>query len=585
MRLIDLVGRVALHVADPGHRPGLCIKGSVAGYRSLFPLPAGSAAYSAVVEKAEGDEMGKVDSLSMWLREPNFPWIDQSVGALLQYRASHDADRAALHWPEAGGTVTTLTYADVYREASRMARGLLEFIEPGEAVAVCSPNSVEWVLLEYACALAGVVLVPMNPAMREDEFVHILGMTDSRMVLAVDQYRGRDVIDTLRSAASSCAGRPPVHELGSWARSTDGTRRLPFVDPKAPFVIQYTSGTTGRPKGAVLDHVASVNAGALWVGGWGHTADDILVTAAPLHHIGGSVAIVLGALATGSSFGTMAHYDVDQLISFVKNTAATVMAAVPTILYDLLAQPGFSPDQLPSLRTVMGGGAYVPPETIRTVESRFGVECVVSYGQSEAPAFLQSSRNDPPELKATSLGRPLAGRDVRIALPDGSTAGDGVVGEICTRSDMRMVGYLGQPEATAKVLDEDGWLHTGDLGAMDENGYVTSHGRARDVIIRGGENIYPDEVEAVLSTHESVSAVAVVGQPDIRWGEVPVGFVVLNPGYDMDEVLLMEYGRERLASFKVPKKWIRTEAMPLTSSGKVRRVELRKTLADRVESG
>lgn len=146
---------------------------------------------------------------------------------------------------------------------------------------------------------------------------------------------------------------------------------------------------------------------------------------------------------------------------------------------------------------------------------------------------------------------------------------------------MRMVGYLGQPEATAEVVDDDGWLHTGDLGAMDENGYVTSHGRARDVIIRGGENIYPDEVEAVLSTHESVAAVAVVGQPDVRWGEVPVGFVLLNPGYDMDEARLMEYGRERLASFKVPKKWIPIEAMPLTSSGKIRRVELRKALSEK----
>ncbi|WP_156766215.1 class I adenylate-forming enzyme family protein [Mycobacterium sp. E342] len=525
--------------------------------------------------------MGKVDGLSLWLRDPDFPWIDQSVGALLEHRARHDAGRVALYWSAAGGTITALTYADVYRDACRIARGLLELVEPGQAVAVCGPNSIEWVLLEYACALAGVVLVPMNPAMREDEFLHILDMTDSRVVLAVNEFRGRGVVDSLRSAAGSCAGRPQVLELVDWAGSTDGTNSLPTVDPKAPFIIQYTSGTTGRPKGAVLDHAASVNAGALWVGGWGHTADDILVTAAPLHHIGGSVAIVLGALAAGSSFGTLATYDVDQLIAFVKNTAATVVAAVPTILYDLLERPGFSPDQLPSLRTVMGGGAYVPPEAIRTIESRFGVECIVSYGQSEAPAFLQSSRDDPPELKATSLGRPLAGRDVRIALPNGVTARDGVVGEICTRSDMRMVGYLGQPEATAEVVDDDGWLHTGDLGAMDENGYVTSHGRARDVIIRGGENIYPDEVEAVLSTHESVAAVAVVGQPDVRWGEVPVGFVLLNAGYDMDEARLMEYGRERLASFKVPKKWIPIEAMPLTSSGKVRRVELRKALSEK----
>lgn len=525
--------------------------------------------------------MGKIDGQSLWIRESDYPWLDLSVGALLEQRARSDADRAALHWYEHPDRLSTLTYEDVFRESSRLARGLLELVEPGETVAVCSPNSIEWVLLEYACALSGTVLVPINPAMREDEFAHILGMTSCRTVFTVDTYRGRNIGTALRSVGDASVPGLRVFDLADWAATATSGGTLPAVAPNSPFIIQYTSGTTGRPKGAVLSHAASINAGALWVGGWDQRADDILVTAAPLHHIGGSVAIVLGVLATGSSFGTLGSYSVESLIALVKAARATVMAAVPTILYDLLEQPGFSPDQLPELRAVMGGGAYVPPESIRTVESRFGVECVVTYGQSEAPAFLQSRRDDPPELKATSLGRPLPGRDVRIALPDGSTASDGVVGEICTRSEMRMVGYYGQPQASAEVIDSGGWLHTGDLGTMDANGYVTSHGRARDVIIRGGENIYPDEVEAVLSTHEAIAEMAIVAESDPRWGEVPVGFVVLKDGHDLEDAELLEYGRDRLASFKVPKKWIRTEALPMTSSGKVRRVELRKMLSQR----
>jgi fatty-acyl-CoA synthase len=249
-------------------------------------------------------------------------------------------------------------------------------------------------------------------------------------------------------------------------------------------------------------------------------------------------------------------------------------------LFDLLDRPGFIPQEVPHLHTVVGGGAFVPPDTIRRVEEQFGVQCIVSYGQSESPAMLQTQRDDAADIKAGSLGRPLPGRDVRIALADGTTAADGVVGEICTRSKMAMLGYIGQPEATAEVIDGAGWLHTGDLGEMDANGYITFHGRARDVIIRGGENIYPDEVEHAMLDHPSVSAVAVVGAPDERWGEVPVGFVLPAPACDIDGEDLTTFGRRRLAPFKVPKRWVAVTSFPLTSSGKVRRVELRERLSD-----
>lgn len=524
--------------------------------------------------------MGKVSGVSLWLQDPNVGWVTQGVGELLRHRAEHDGSRPALHWPHPGGGVATVDYATLYTEARRLARGLLEHVSPGDAVAVYAPNSVEWVLLEFACGLAGTVLVPMNPAMADSEVAHILSMSRSRLVLADEEYRGSAIGDRIRAVAAQRWPQLPVLNLKQWARVADGSVDLPDLPADSRFLIQYTSGTTGKPKGAVLTQEAALNAGGLWCTDWGHTADDVLVSAVPLHHVGASVAIVLGSLVTGASFGLMHQYDPAQLLNMLKSTRATVTAAVPTMLLDLLGLPGANQVELPHLHTVMGGGAFVPPEAIRAVEERFGVRFVVTYGQSESPAILQTRRDDPIEVKAGSLGRPLPGRDVRIVGSDGVTLPDGEVGEICTRGKIRMLEYIGQPSETASVIDEDGWLHTGDLGSMDVNGYVTSRGRARDVVIRGGENVYPDEVEATIGQHTGVSAVAVVGKPDARWGEVPVGFVVPEPGYQPRPEDLVAFGRERLASFKVPRQWFFLSSLPMTASGKVRKVQLQSLLED-----
>lgn len=524
--------------------------------------------------------MSKASGTALWLSDRVDDWISASVGEVLARRAEENAGDPAVQWIDPDGTVTTLSYGELYTESVQRARRLSSLAGHGETIAVLAPNSLEWLLVEFASALAGTVLVPINPAMGDEEVAHILDLTHAGVLLTVDDYRGRPLDARMRTLAATRTDPLRVLNMATWTEEVEASGDLPPVRPDHPFIIQYTSGTTGRPKGALHTHQAALNAGATWCRDWGHGADDVLATAAPLFHVGGSITVALGTIALGASVALMASYDPALLVRVLETTGATVLAAVPTILFDLLEQTGFSPDQVPRLRTVMGGGAFVPPETIRSIEEQFGVRCVVTYGQSEAPAILQTRREDPIDIRATTLGRPLPGRDVRIVRPDGSTADDGEVGQICTRSDMRMLEYFGQPVQTAEVIDADGWLHTGDLGSMDANGYIRSHGRARDVIIRGGENIYPDEVERILRQHDSVLDVAVVAAPDPRWGEVPVGFVQPSPGRDIDTAVLTDFGRTKLAGFKIPRRWVIVEDFPRTATGKIRKVDLRQQLSD-----
>jgi fatty-acyl-CoA synthase len=301
----------------------------------------------------------------------------------------------------------------------------------------------------------------------------------------------------------------------------------------------------------------------------------VLAGPLPLHHVAGTIGGLLANLTVGASFAFLPAYEPTAVIRLVEATDATVLAAVPTMLHDLQRQPQFDPARLSSLRVVLGGGAPVPESTVRDIEATFGVEFLVAYGQSESVGIAQTFPGDPPDVKARTIGRPNPGREVKIADPVTSAPVPvATVGEICQRSRQQMTHYLGMPEATAATIDADGWLHTGDLGAMDDAGNITIRGRARDVIIRGGENIYPEQVEAAYTDAPGLVAVAVVAGPDARWGEVPVGVVVLEPDASLDERALEDHGRRRLAGFQVPRHWVIVDELPLTASGKVRKVEL-----------
>jgi fatty-acyl-CoA synthase len=506
-------------------------------------------------------------------------WLDETVGQLLARQADATPDAPAIHWLDGDDTLVTWTYRDLSSRAARVAKAMRASVVRGGRVAVCAPNSLEWIAAFYAAAQLGATFVPVNPAMGQRELEQILGLTAPDLVLGAESFRGVALGDRLRSIVDRLPRSARLATLVPFVADAQAlTPDLSIADdPSFPALVQYTSGTSGRPKGAVITHAAAVNIAANFVHGWGHGPDDVLVGPLPLHHVAGTIGGLLANLTVGASYASLPEYEPRAVIRLVEATHATVLAAVPTMLFDLQRQTGFDPRRLSSLRIVLGGGAAVPQSTVRDIEATFGVEFLVAYGQSESVGIAQTSPGDPADVKASTIGRPNPGREVKIADPEtGVPLPVGSVGEICQRSHQQMTHYLDMPDATATTIDADGWLRTGDLGSMDELGFITFRGRLRDVIIRGGENIYPDQVEAAYADAAELLGIAVVAGPDERWGEVPVGVVVVAAGAVLDEAALEQHGRERLAGFQVPRRWVVVDELPLTASGKVRKVELER---------
>jgi fatty-acyl-CoA synthase len=524
--------------------------------------------------------VGKLDGpTSYWAADRPAVWFDETVGRLLARQVAATPDAPAIHWLNDDGTLVTWTYRDLWSRAARVAAAMRACVEPKPRIAVCAPNSLDWVAAFYAAAQVGATYVPVNPAVGKLELEQILSLTAPGLVLGAESFRGVALGDRLRGVVDRLSG--PIHLAPLAAFVAEAQTLAPddviADDLTSPVLVQYTSGTSGRPKGAVITHAVAVNIAANFVHGWGHGPDDVLAGPLPLHHVAGTIGGLLANLTVGASYASLPAYEPRAVIRLVEATNATVLAAVPTMLFDLQRQPGFDPRRLSSLRVILGGGAAVPESTVRDIEATFGVEFLVAYGQSESVGIAQTAPGDPADVKASTIGRPNPGREVKIADPEtGEPVPVGIVGEICQRSSQQMSHYLAMPDATAATIDADGWLHTGDLGSMDDLGYITFCGRLRDVIIRGGENIYPDQVEAAYADAVDVVAVAVVAGRDARWGEVPVGVVVLAPDAQLDAPALEAHGRRRLAGFQVPRRWIVVGELPLTASGKVRKVELER---------
>jgi fatty-acyl-CoA synthase len=531
--------------------------------------------------------MGKVEGTSLWTADPPAVWLDETVGQLLARQSAATPDAPALHWLVDDQALVTWTYGDLHDRTARVARSMRAAVAPGARVVVCAPNSLDWVVAFYAASQAGATFVPVNPALGELELEQILTLTAPDLVLGTESYRGIALGDRLRAIADHLDRPARLAPLAAFV--DDGLAQPPETeiagDRAAPVLVQFTSGTSGRPKGAVITHAAAVNIAANFVHGWGHGADDVLAGPLPLHHVAGTIGGLIANLTVGASFAFLPAYEPAAVIRLLEGTGATVLAAVPTMLYDLQREPGFDPRRLSTLRIVLGGAAAVPESTVREIEVTFGVEFLIAYGQTESVGIAQTAPGDPPDVKARTIGRPNPGREVKIADAETSEpVAVGVVGEICQRSSQQMTHYLDMPEASAAAIDSDGWLHTGDLGSMDDAGYITFRGRARDVIIRGGENVYPEQVENAYSDAPGIAAVAVVAGPDERWGEVPVGVVVLAPDARLDERALEDHGRRRLAGFQVPRSWVAVDELPMTASGKVRKVELERSVRELLAS-
>jgi fatty-acyl-CoA synthase len=510
-------------------------------------------------------------TMSHWPAQALTPLLETTVGGVLRAAAWRAPDRVALIDPSR----REWTYGELLDEAERAARGLLTRFSPGEPVAVWAGNGADWVLLEFAAGLAGLTLVTVNPAYQAEELAHVLGHSGARGVF----LRSEAQAEILAQVRDRLPRLREVITLGEWP-SGDGAPPLPQVGAASPAQILYTSGTTGRPKAAVLTHRGLTNNARLAAEAIGLRAGDVMVNPMPYFHIAGCGLITLGLVQTLGTQVVMPRFEPARMLELTKRYRGTVIGGVPTMLTALLAAAARAPRDLSSLRIALSGGATVPPELVRQVEAEFGVPFTLTFAQTESSCSITVTRvSDTAADRAETLGRPLPQTEVKIAdIATGATVPCGTVGEICTRGYLVMDGYLGDPEATGAAIDSEGWLHTGDLGSMDERGYCRIAGRIKEMIIRGGENIYPREIEAVLASHPGVAEVAVVGVPDRFWGEV-VG-AVIRPASDVAETELADYCRGRLAAYKTPVRWLFTDAFPLTSTGKIRKDVLSAQLSE-----
>ncbi len=510
------------------------------------------------------------------------PVRDTTVGGILREAAEDRPDAEALVEARADGSIgRRWTYRELFNDAGRLADALLTRYAPGERIAIWAPNAPEWVLLEFAAGLAGVTLVTVNPAYQAKELAYVLQQSRSVGLCLVREFRGNPMLDIARAV---CTDLPVVREIvdiedaAAFFAKGNAARARPDVVADDAVQIQYTSGTTGFPKGAVLSHRNLTNNARYSMQRMGVAADDTYINVMPMFHTTGCSLGVLGSVQCRARLLLARQFEPGNMLDLIERERVTQLIAVPTMLIAMLEAQSRQPRATATLRVATSGGSMVPPELVARIQDSFGCGFVIIYGQTEtSPVITQTRLDDGWSERTETIGQACPHTDVSIRdLVGNAVVPIGAVGEICARGYCVMLGYNDNPEATAKTIDADGWLHTGDLGTMDARGFVRITGRVKDMIIRGGENIFPAEVENVLITHPGIAEVAVVGIPDPYWGEVAVAFLRARPGAELDVADLVRHVRADLAAPKTPAHWVVLEAFPLTGSGKIQKFVLRE---------
>jgi len=526
---------------------------------------------------------------SYWPADTSEPVLGTTVGSVLRAAAAADPGALAM----VGGLPDPAarrrwSYGEFLAEAEQGARALAQRFTPGERVAAWAPNLPEWIILEYAAGLAGLVLVTVNPALRPAELAYVLKQSGAAGIFLVPEYRSpmAKFLDEVRPDLPALRDVVLFTEwdefLATAPAAADVT--LPDVQPDDIAQIQYTSGTTGFPKGAELHHRGLTNNARFYSQRLGLARGDVYVNPMPMFHTSGCAMGVLGTVQSMAVHIPVLAFDPALMLELLETERAMVFGGVPTMIIAMLEHPDLDKRDLSSLRVAVSGGSPVPAGLVRKVEERLGVRFSSVFGTTEcSPLVTQVPPDAPEEQRAETLGTPLPQTEVKVA--DVSTSepvAPSAVGELCTRGYLVMRGYHDAPEATAEAIDQEGWYHTGDLGSMDQDGYLRIEGRVKDMIIRGGENIYPREIEDVLFAHAAVAEAAVVGVPDERWGEVVAAYIRTAPGCDQPTTEeLRAHCRERLAPYKTPLHWVFVEEFPLTPSGKIQKFRLREDFASR----
>jgi fatty-acyl-CoA synthase len=508
------------------------------------------------------------------------PLVDLTVGGVLRQTAARTPDAIALVETNAQGELgRRWTFAELLADSERLAHAVLTRYRPGERVAVWAPNVPEWVIAEFGLALAGVVLVTVNPGYRPRELKYVLEQSGAVGLFLVPEYRGNPMA---KIAAEVVAELPAIREVVDMGdhdalfREAGPRMPLPDVQPRDPAQIQYTSGTTGFPKGVVLHHHGIVNNPKHIHQRMGVTAGQTTLQLTPMFHTSGCVCVIANVLS-GVQTIMVLIFDPAKVNALIETQRVGFLFGVPTMLIAMLEADKVQPRDLSSVDMIIAGGAMVPPELVRQVQERFGCDFLIVYGQTEtSPVLTITAPDDSFADRCETVGQALPHTELSIRdTATNAVVPVGAVGEICARAYSVMLGYHDDPEATARTIDADGWLHTGDLGTMDARGYVRVTGRVKEMIIRGGENLFPAEIENILLEHISVAEVAVVGVPDPKFGEAVAAFVRVAAGARLDPPTLIAHCRANIAAQKTPTHWIEVSEWPMTGSGKIQKFALR----------
>ena len=517
------------------------------------------------------------------------PMIGETIGA--------NFDRVVASYPERDAVVVRhqdvrWTYAEFGARVDRVARALVAIgLRPGDRLGIWAPNCAEWLLVQYASAKAGVILVNVNPAYRTSELEFVLEQSGCRVLISARAFKSSDYVAMVKEVAPRCQAleRTVFLDSGDWEEllaagdgvaAGDGELSLPaglqFDDA---INIQYTSGTTGFPKGATLTHHNILNNGFFIGETCRYTPEDRVCIPVPFYHCFG---MVLGNLACTTHGACMVipapSFEPRATLEAVQDERCTSLYGVPTMFIAELDLPEFDEFDLTSLRTGIMAGSPCPVEVMRNVIDRMHMaEVTICYGMTEtSPVSTQTSADDDIDHRTSTVGRVHPHVEIKIIDPTtGACVERGMSGELCTRGYSLMLGYWNDPEQTAGAIDSAGWMHTGDLATMDHDGYINIVGRSKDMIIRGGENIYPREIEEFLYTHPEIKDVQVVGVPDERYGEEITAFVIERTPGTVNAEALREYCHGKIAHYKIPRYVMPVEEFPMTVTGKIQKFKLR----------
>ncbi len=518
------------------------------------------------------------------------PLLGDTIGANLEATVARFGEREALVDASTG---RRLTYAELDSQVDALARGLLALdVAKGDRVGIWAPNCVEWVLVQYATAKIGAILVNVNPAYRTHELGFVLRQSGVSVLISATAFKTSDYAAMVEEVRGDCPALREVVLIGtaSWAALIDGAERVPGEALRArmaglscddPINIQYTSGTTGFPKGATLSHHNILNNGFFVSEVCGHTEQDRIAIPVPFYHCFGMVMGNLGATSHGACMVIPSPgFDPGLTLRAVQDERCTSLYGVPTMFIAQLQHPDFAGFDLSSLRTGIMAGSPCPVEVMKRVVSEMHMaEVTIAYGMTEtSPVSTQTRRDDDLERRVSTVGTVHPHVEVKVVDPESDlTLPRGESGELCTRGYSVMLGYWEEPVKTAEVLDRAGWMHTGDLATMDADGYLEIVGRIKDMVIRGGENIYPREIEEFLYSHPDIADVQVIGVPDERYGEELCAWVRLREGSDgLTIEALREFCKGKLAHYKVPRYIQVVDEFPMTVTGKIRKVEMRE---------